>query len=288
MKKHITLLLSCALTLSLSAQTINESCDPYHFAQEDLFLTSQAFRERHESRDCATAIEIINTCNRTQKTASDSEKYNLLRTISFFQCPESYNFLKEQIKTNPSETDRCNAIKFLAWMKNPDYIPCIVEYAQKSKLSAQEKAAIATAYMVFGIDFNYTGLKTQAMLLLDEICYDAPLDVLESCVLNYFKLGGKEAIQFFTAQLEQEEFKLYAALFLAQLGEHTQTFPIFADALNSDDNYNVHLAVMGLATIGTEEATQLILNLDPIKNRYTPKRMRWNINPEYFMKGDKQ
>jgi HEAT repeat protein len=289
-KVAFCLLLSafCVLLSALNAQTINYDYNPYEYAQEELFLTSPSFRERHESTDCATAIEIINTYNRTQRTATDSEKYNLLRTVSFFQCPESYAFLKEQIKTNPSETDRCNAIKFLAWMMNPDAIPCIVEYAQKSKLSAQEKAAIATAFMVFGVDFSYLGLKQQAVALLEEICFDAPIDVLESCILSYFNLGGDIAIRFFTAQLEEEEFKLYAALFLAQLGEHKPTFSIFADALNSDDNYDIHLAIIGLATIGTEEATQLILNLDPDKNRYTPKRMRWNINPEYFKKGDKQ
>ena len=91
-------------------------------------------------------------------------------------------------------------------------------------------------------------LQNQSIKILDEICLDAPPQILGSCILNYFSLRGDIAIEFFTAQLQQEEFKLYAALFLAQLGEYKQAIPILVEALSSEDTYEIHLAIMGLET----------------------------------------
>ena len=275
------------LFVPIAAQTPNYDYHPYEYAQEELFLTSLGVREVYESDDCDRAIEIINRFSQAEARGDEKEKYNLMRSVSFFQCEESYNFLETQIKRNPSETDRCNAIMFLAWMLNPDYLPCILEYAKKDRLSIQEKAAIATAFMVFGIHDANLDLKEQAIKMLDEICVDAPPQILGSCILNYFSLRGDMAIKFFTAQLKQEEFKLYAALFLAQLGEHEQAFPILVEALSSEDTYEIHTAVMGLAAIGTGEAIQLIRNLPPEKNRHTLKRPQINFDLMNIKKGDK-
>jgi len=92
-------------------------------------------------------------------------------------------------------TDRCNAMINLAWMRNPDKLPVILEYYRKPSLSVHEKAAVATALMIYGTT-----------------------------------------------------------------------------------DYDLHLAILGLATIGTEEAMQLVLNLPPEKNRYSPKPARWNFD----------
>jgi HEAT repeat protein len=140
--------------------------------------------------------------------------------------------------------------------------------------------------MVFGIHDDEPALKEQSIAILDEICYDAPLDVLATCILNYFKLKDSAAINFFNAHLEKEEFKLHAALFLARLGEHKQTFPIFKAALSSDDEHEVHTAIMGLAAIGTEEALELLRNLPPEKNRVTQRESRINFNLNEIKKGD--
>jgi len=274
------------LIVPLNAQTREYDYHPYEYAQEELFLTSLGVREVYESDDCIIAQAMMNKFFNAEARGDEKAKYNYLRTISFFQCEEAFNFLETQIKTNPSETDRCNAIMFLAWMLNPDYLPCILEYAKKSRLSIQEKSAIATAFMAFGIHNSSLDLKEQAIKILDEICDDAPPQILASCILNYFSLGGDVAIKFFTAQLQQEEFKLYAALFLAQLGEHEQTFPIFAATLSSDDEYEVHMAIMGLAFIGTEEAIQLLSNISPEENRVTLRERLINFNPKDIKKGD--
>jgi len=106
--------------------------------------------------------------------------------------------------------------------------------------------------------------------------------------MNYFKIGGDAALKFFYEQLKQKEFELYAALFLAKLGEKTTTFPIFAANLSSDDEYEVHTAILGLAEINTEEAIELIINLPEEKNRVTLKESQINFNLMDLKEGDKQ
>jgi len=261
---------------------------PYEYAQEELFLTSLGVRENYESTDCATAKDHISRFHIADAKGDNNEKYNAMRAISFFQCEESYVFFENQIKRSPIETDRCLAIMFLAWMMNPDYLPTILEYAIKSSLSINEKSAIATALMIYGIHDAQSPLVEKSIAILEEICYDAPTDVLAACILNYFNLKDSTAINFFNAQLEQEEYKLYAAFFLAQLGEHKKTFPIFAAALNSDDEYEVHTAILGLAEIDSEEAIQLIINLPLEKNKVTLRERLINFNPKDITKGDKQ
>lgn len=288
MKKTILTLSLLGIIITLSAQAGDYDYNPYEYAREELFLTSLSVRELYESDDCKTAGELIHRFHKANAAGNDEEKYSLIRTLSFYQCRESYDFFETQIRSNPSETDRCNTIMYFAWMLNPDYLPCILEYAKKDKLSIQEKAALATAFMVFGVHASYPNLKEQSIQILDEICYDAPADVLESCILSYFNLGGNLAIDFFRSHLKQQEFKLYAALLLAQLGEHKITFPIFVEALDSKDTYEIHIAVSGLAAIGTEEALELILKLDPSKNKYTPRSARWMFDYVDIKKGDKE
>jgi len=262
--------------------------NPYEYAREELFLTSLGVREIYESTDCATAIAFINRFDNAAVRGDEKEKQNAMRAISFFQCGESYTFFENLIKSSRVETDRCQAIMFLAWMQNPESLPLILEYAKKLSLSIHEKAAIATAFMIFGVHGVIPDLKEKAITILDEICYDAPADVLAICILNYFNIGGDAAIRFFNSHLEKEEFKLYAALFLARLGEHKQTFSIFAAALSSDDEYEVYIAIMGLAAIDSEEATELLINLPPEKNRVTPQESLINFNLNEIKKGDKQ
>jgi hypothetical protein len=286
-KTTVLILILLGIIITLNAQIDDYEYNPYEYAQEELFLISFGIRERYESDDCAAAIASINHFRNAAARGDEKEKYNHLRAISFYRCLESFHFLEMQIKGSASETDRCNAIIFLAWMLEPDYLPCILEYARKPRFSIQEKAAIATAFMIFGVHDDMPALKEQAIAILDEICYDAPADVLANCIVNYFNIGNNKAIKFFNSQLEQDEFKLYAALFLAKLGEHKQTFPIFAAALSSDDEYEVYTAVMGLAEIGTDEALQLITNLPPEKNRLTQKERLINFNPKDIKKGDK-
>jgi len=278
----LTVLLSYALTvflvLPLNAQ------NPYEYAQEELFINSSAVRERDESDNCGVVVEIINRFHAAYSRGDVQEKFSLLKSLSFFRCQETFNFLENQINNSSSETDRCNALINLAWMLEPDELPTIQQYANKSSLSVQEKSAVATALMIYGINDSIPHLIAQSLQMLNEISNDTSLYVFENCIVSYCMEGGTSAINFFNSQLQIEEYKLYAAVFLARLGEHKTTFSIFEKALSSDDNYEVHLAIMGLAFINTEEATQLIFSLDPDKNRYSPREMRWNFDYIHFEK----
>jgi len=276
----LTVLCSYALTLFLILPL--NAQNPYECAQEELFINSSAVRERHESENCGVAIEIINRFHAAYSRGDVQEKFSLLKSLSFFRCQETFNFLENQINNSRSESDRCNALINLAWMLEPDYLPTIQQFANKPSLSVQEKSAVATALMIYGVNDSLPRLITQSLQLLNEICRDTSLYVMENCIVSYFMEGGNSAINFFNSQLQIEEYKLYAAVFLARLGEHKTTFPIFADALSSDDNYEVYLAIMGLAFMGTEEAIQMVLNLDPDKNRFSPREMRWSFDYIHF------
>ena len=272
----------CLLLSALNAQTLHYNYHPYECAEEELFINSPSFRERHESYDCETARALINRFSTAETKGNNEEKWNIIKSVSFVPCAESYHFLETVIKNGSSETDRCNALINLAWMRNPDKLPSILEYARKLTLSKREKTAVATALTIYGVRDSLPHLVAQAIAILDEIGYDCPEDVLEHCILSYWMIGGDGAIDFFSSHLEKEEFKLYAALFLAELGEHKSTFPIFKAALSSDDEYEVHTAIMGLATIDTEEASQLTDNLPQEKNRCAPKEMRFNFDFNNF------
>jgi len=271
----LAILLSYGL---LTAQTTAPNYHPYECAQEELFVNSLVFRERHESNDCGTVLDLIGRFNSADVRGDEKEKFDITKCISFFPCREAYHFLETQIKNSSSETDRCNAMINLAWMRNPDKLPLVLEYYRKPSLSIHEKAAVATALMIYGTTDSLPSLIAQSVSILNEIGDDCPEDMLEYCILSYYLGGGNAALNFFGSQLEQEEYRLYAALFLAELGEYETTFPIFAEALSSNDDYDLHLAILGLATIGTEAAMQLVLNLPPEKNRYSPKPARWNFD----------
>ena len=269
-----------ALPSALNAQTLNYNYHPYECAQEELFINSTSFRARHESHDCNRAIEIINTFYNAE--TKDEEKRNIIKSVSFLPCAESYHFLETVIKNGTSETDRCHALINLAWMRNPNQLPTVLEYSRNLTLSVREKAAVATALAIYGTNDSLSSLIEKSITILNEIGYNCPEDVLEHCILSYWMIGGEAALNFFSVHLEKEEYRLYAALFLAQLGEYKQTFPIFKSALSSDDEYEVHTAIMGLATIGTEEALELITNLPPEKNRCAPKIARFNFDFNNF------
>ena len=271
----------CFLPSALSAQP-EYTYHPYTCAQEELLINSPAFRARHENHDCETARALTNRFNNAETKGNSEEKWHILKSASFIPCAESCQFLETVIKNSSSETDRCNALINLAWMRNPDKLSSILEYSRKPTLSLREKVAVATALTIYGINDSLPRLVAQAITILDDIAYDCPEDLLEHCILSYNMIGGTAALNFFSSHLEKKEYRLYAALFLARLGEHKQTFPIFAAALSSDDEYEVHLAILGLAAIGTEEASQLIDNLPPEKNRCTLKEARYNFDFNNF------
>ena len=164
------------LKVELLPQT--EDYNPYQYARENFIISCLEVRIEFERDDCENVKEIIEKFHEIDTMEQDKEKIEHIRYISRFQCQETYSFLKTQIKNNPSETVRCNAIIFLAWSLNSDYLLCILEYAKKDSLSIEEKAAIAAAFTNFGTYTSHLHLKEEAAKLLDEICYDFSSDTI--------------------------------------------------------------------------------------------------------------
>jgi len=245
--------------------------NPYQYARENFIISCLEVRTEFERNDCENVKEIIEKFYEIDTMEHDKEKIEYIKYISRFQCQETYNFLKTQIKNNPSETVRYNAIIFLAWSLNSDYLPCILEYAKKDSLSTQEKLALGSAFTILGVYTSHSELKEEAIKFLDEICYDFSSDTIpcfdpsmdfvrNGCFWNYYKLGEKAAINYFNVWGEHQKGfkKVTAAVLLAELGEYETTYPIFIEAIHSDIPNYVYEAIRGLAIFGTEEAILLI------------------------------
>jgi HEAT repeat protein len=274
------------LKSELFSQTKGENYNPYRYSSENFIISCLALRIEWESSDCNRVNEVIGKFYEADSMRRDNEISDIINNISLFQCEEAYNFLETLIKSNPSETVRCNAIEFLAWSLNPNYLPCILEYAKKDSLSTREKLAIATAFQIFGIYTSHTDLKEEAIKFLDEICYDSSSDTIQGfdpsidiiksgCFWNYYKLRGKAAITFFYflfLKLEVFRIVVLAVHCLAPFGEYKTTFPIFMEAIHSEITNNVLEAIDGLKVIGTEEALRLIEEQTHNKNEKIAKK----------------
>jgi hypothetical protein len=265
------------LRSDLIPQTKDKNYNPYKYAKEKHIIACLEVNIENARRDeCETLKEIIEMFYKTDFTISDKEKSDFIREISRFQCQESFDFLVEQIKNNPSETVRCYAMMYLSWSLNSDYLPCILEYAKKDSLSAQEKLAIAVSFMIFGVYTSRPELKEEAIKFLDEICYDSLLEegvIFQNCIWAYYKLGGNSAVKFFNSWLEKQDGlrRISIAVFLAKLGEYEKTFPIFLEAIHSEITNNILEAIDGLKVIGTKEALFLIEEQTQNKNEKIAK-----------------
>jgi hypothetical protein len=156
-----------------------------------------------------------------------------------------------------------------------------LKYAERDTLSVKEKAAIAYAFMTFGIYLSYPDLKERAIQLFDEICYEfSSEDMTQSCIWNYYKIGGSAAINFINAWREtlNEYRKILAAVFLAELGEYETTFPIFEKAIHSEIANHIFAAINGLKVIGTEDAFRLIKEQTLNKNEKIAKKAQETLN----------
>jgi hypothetical protein len=264
------------LRSELIPQRKNMDYNPYKYSREEFIISCLELRTEIESDDCENINELIEMFyNDTTGLYNGCVDY--ISYISRFQCQKVYDFLANQIKSNPSEADRCNAIVLLAWSLNMDYLPCILEYAKKDFLSVQEKLALGGAFMIFSVYTFNTDLKEESIKFLDRVCYDSSLkdiqNIHDQCDACYFKLGGDAAINYYTSRLKQGELKeVLVAIRLAELGEYEKAFPIFVESIQSGITNKVLWAMNGLAIIGTKEATRLIEEQTQSKNEKIAKK----------------
>ena len=263
------------LSIELLPQT--KDYNPYKYHRENFIIDCLELRAELEHDNCELLEELIENFYNNVTTFPYQNSVDYISHISRFRCQEAYDFLETQIKKNLSETVRCSAIVFLAWSLSPDYLPCILEYAKKEALSAQEKLALGGAFMIYGVYTSNSELKELSIKFLDEVCYDQSLDIYASCDACYLKLGGNAAINFYTSQFEQQEGarKVAEALTLAELGEFEKTFPVFVEAINSEGvGIQIIYAIKGLAIIGTEEALRLIERQMQSKNEVLARQAK--------------
>ena len=262
----------------------NEEYNRYKYAREEYIIFCLSNIMNYEWEDCHLVKELIEKFYAANQKERDEHPIGYISHIGSFQCQEAYDFLETQIKENPLEKDRCTAITTLARRLNLDYLPCILEYAERESLSISEKYALASAYTVFGIYKDRPDLIEKAVIILDELCYDYKNGVVHDCIWEYFKIGGQPALDFFYYYLEKNNSRLVAAQKLAELGgvnEYEKTFPIFVEAINSGNQNDIHIALYGLAAIDTEEALELIREQTKSENEFIAKEAKWileNIN----------
>ena len=251
------------LRAELLPQTTDKDYNPYKYSREEYIINCLEVTMEYENNDCENVNEIITKYHEADTTVGyrGRPKEQYFVQIARSKCRESYEFLENLIQNDPRELVRRQAIMILADCLNPDYFHCILEYAEKDTLSVYEKGAIAYAFMIYGIYLSYSDLKERAIQLFDEICYEfSSEEMTQSCISNYYKIGGSSAINFINAWGERLGGwrKISAAVFIAELGEFEATFPIFEEAIHSDIPNNIYEAIRGLAVIGTEEALRLI------------------------------
>ena len=239
-----------------------EDDNPFKYVREKRILSELENMINNEKTDYEIVKEKIEYFHTLDMRCHKLNRWitRFIRDISFFSCRESYDFLEEQIKNNPLEEVRYTAIVMLAWSLDTNYLPCILEYAQKDSLSVQEKLAVASAFQTYGIYTFNSELKEKAIRILDEVCYDFSSNyVVQTCKGIYYELGGQSAIDFCNVWVEQETICAGDAMLLVGLGMYEKALPIFVECIHHCESaYEIYIAMRGLAIIGTEEAIRLI------------------------------
>jgi len=284
MKKLLLIFSFFGIFIALSAQIEDGEYNPWKYMREELVLSRLEMLKTMDRLDCEKVKEEITHLDalRKDKLEEDSlivDAYFSLRNISFFQCSESYNYLKHLIKTDTSEHFRCYAITLLGWMRNTESIAFLKELLKKEGLTKDERYNAVLAYCQIAIASERQDLMDESDRLVDEFCgnkngtaYNC-LD--EDCTTLYFTIGGAPAIDYFSYCLENETNSLIAALKLAQLGEYEKTYPVFVEVLKNEDIDNIFSALQGLAAIGTPETFELIRAQTQNENSFIAKQAQY-------------
>jgi len=272
------------LIFTLHAQMGDNDYNPWKYIREELIISSLEKMQLNDRQDCESVKEAIDNYNVLRKETMEKDTmsfvtYMSLRSISFFQCPSSYNFIKDLIKTDSSEQIKCGAIRLLGWMRGIESITFLKELLKKERLSTQEKYHIILAFCQIGIFNEREDIMDEAIELTEQFC-SSRNGMAYNCASNdcaelYFTIGGEPATNYFSYCLENEKYNLVAALKLAQLGEYEKTFPIFAETIKNKNVDDMFTAMQGLAAIGTEEAFKLIRAQTQNENASIAKQAQW-------------
>jgi len=230
------------------------------------FLPSYGLPQQNPD-DCETAIEAITEYVEFLKCVAETPNSDCIQGQTsplaiLSDCKEACDYLESIIQKENSEQIRCGLIRYLGWMGNAESVIFLKQMLNKEELSMNEKHHIIFAYCQIGKFSERQDIMDEAVRLTDAFC-GAQQGLYADCANSdcsqlYYYMGGETALNFFFYCFENEETRLPAALKLALLGEYKKTFPVFAEAINSDNNNDIITALQGLKAIGTEEAYLLI------------------------------
>ena len=257
-------------------------------------LRSHALPEQDPS-DCETAIEAIDNYVEflkcvTQNPNNKCDEAQTSEMAIISDCDEAYDYIKNLIQKEDVEKIRCGLIRYLGWMGNAESVTFLKQLLEKEELSVNEEFYILFALCQVGKHNERWDIMEEALRLTDAFC-GKQSELYANCTSLhcsqlYYYIGGKTALGFFSYCLENEGTRLSAALKLALLGEYEKTFPIFAEAINSENSNDIFIALQGLNAIGTEAAYRLMKAQTQNENESVAKTAQWFCE-NYEKKGGK-
>ena len=254
-------------TASASASvqgTTDSDYNPYRHAREEYIKTGEEFFEEFQNVNCEENKELIQSYINVyyNEKSSNQEIEMAFSIIGQAYCPEIIDFFIEVVAIDSSEKVRCDAIQKLGWLRAKSAVPILRDHLSKD-ISDYEKACIGSCLTGIG----EWDLAQQA---LNSVCFCKDNDFIDKCLWSYYIIGNESAIRYFNYFLEFPESRVWAANYLAELGEYEKTFPIFVESI--DSGKNIILSILGLAIIGTEDALRLIEEQTQNKNEIIAKK----------------
>ncbi|MEG2071164.1 MAG: hypothetical protein RR034_07310, partial [Bacteroidales bacterium] len=109
--------------------------NPYQHRREEYIKTGLELMTEGESSRCDEVQKIMNdyytTIHFMEKSGELRDTYLYLKLLSRYLCQESYDFFINMAHKDSLEENRCNAIRFLSWRRNLNFIPVFREYEKR-------------------------------------------------------------------------------------------------------------------------------------------------------------
>lgn len=265
------------LFYSASAQ---DSCDynPYQHLRDYYIETYQELIDDYKNNSTCNPDIINQLIQDYYLDTSEIDKKRILEQISRFYCPDLIpSFLENIIQNDTTGYGMLSSIERLAYYNQEQSIPILLEYSSKSK-NEDNKIAVAKSFCIMQ-KYNL------AIELLNQFCFDENGNVKGSCIKAYEHAGEVEVVKKYyesfisTLDTMQEDKKITIAYKLVQYGVYVPSRQIFIDAVNNCKNHmKIQTALYGLASIGDEDAFNVIKEQTHNKNLVVANAARFILN----------
>ena len=268
---------TASASASASVQkTTDSDYNPFRYSEEWKNREEQVAIETYQEflvKECDTML--LHSFMEDYNTTNDFRSLYAINGLG--NCPEVIDYIINIINTSSDKEARKYAIGMLGFRRCYDAIPFLLNHAKKDILP-DEKIAIA-------VTLNILDEKTEAFNMFNCNCY--LIDNMDYyCVKYYIDLSDRSiSLKYFDYYLNKPHTQIEAASYLAKLGFCDKVFPVFAEFLKNNTAYQreTEIALLGLATIWTEEAFELIRIQTQSKNEKIAKRAQ-EIYESYYLK----